>query len=65
MNVFAVMAEILQLQLESPVGLAAHNLPHLLQKQRLAVGRQPHHLVFIAKMRETKVLGQSGVENSQ
>src|SRR5205809_715890 len=57
------MQKIVQLQAEAlPPDL--HDLPELVQNLRLAVWREPHHLVLVAVLQETEVLGHRGVEDA-
>ena len=62
---FSMMAKIIQIQTEGAVFLKFNDPPHLMQQTRLAVGRKPHDLVFIAVIRKTKVLRQRLIKDAE
>src|SRR2546423_13206593 len=51
-NVVGMMPEIFQTEFERAVWLDTNQLTHLLEIARLSQGCQPHHFVFVAKVRE-------------
>src|SRR5882724_7051673 len=64
-DIFHVMPEKSEIQIESAVGPQSNDLPHLLQEFGFAVGGQAHDLVFVPVKRKTKPLSQRGIENTQ
>src|SRR5206468_12612901 len=62
---FGMMEEIPQFQLEPTVRYRTNNLPHRVRILRLPISREAHHLVFIAIVEKSKVLGHSQVEEPQ
>ena len=64
-TLLAVMAEVAQVELEGAVVLELHDLPHRVDEARLAVGREPHHLVLVAVVREAEILRQRLVEDAE
>ncbi len=59
------VAEVTQVETERAVVHRAHDLAQLADEAGLAVGREPHHLVFVAEAEEAEVLRDGGVENPQ
>ena len=61
----AMMAKMVKVQAERATFFEAHDLPHFGHEARLTVGCQPHHLVLVAVIRKTEILGQRLIENAQ
>src|SRR3972149_3742707 len=59
------MTKVREVQTKSPVVLQVHDATHLVQVTRFAIGCESHHLVFIAVVRESQVLGHRLIKNSQ
>ena len=59
------MAEEAQVELEGAVVLRLHDLLHEVDEARLAVGGEPHHLVFVAVVREADELRHRLVEHAE
>src|SRR4029077_13022936 len=57
----AMVFEIVETQSEADSAVCAYNLAELVQISGLAVGSQPHDLVFITKFAKSQVLRHSGV----
>ena len=64
-HALAEMAEVAEIQLESAIGLGRDHLPQLVGLRWLAIGRESHHLVFIAVFGEAEVLRDRGVKQAQ
>src|SRR5213083_1629882 len=64
-DLLALMAEVIEVQVETAVLLEDHNLPHLPEVLRLAIGREAHDFVFVAVMRKPEVLRQRLVKDSE
>ena len=61
----AVMAEAREIQREAAIALEPHDAAHGLEVFRLAVGRQAHHLVFVAVVRKADELRDRLVEHAE
>jgi hypothetical protein len=59
------VAKVAEVERESAVVLETHDLLHLVDEARLAVGREPHHLVFVAIVREADELRHRLVEHAE
>jgi hypothetical protein len=64
-HVLAMMPEVTQIQTERAVLAHAHDLAHGVEELWFAVGRQAHHLVFIAEVRKAKVLCERRIEDPE
>ena len=64
-DLLAVMAEVVEVELEGPVVAQPHDLAHRVEVARLAVGREAHHLVLVAVVREAQVLRERLVEDAE
>ncbi len=59
------VGEPAQIEAEGAIAAQAHDPLHRLEMGRLAVGGQPHHLVFVAVVRKAEELGDRGVEGAE
>ena len=58
------MPEIFQVQAKAAIALNAKNVAQFIKKTWFTVGRQTHHFIFIAIMRETDELSERGIKNA-
>ena len=63
LNAFRVMPEVIQIQSKLPALFRANDLAKLVDKARLAIRREAHHLSLIAVMRKPEKLRRRGVDD--
>ena len=63
-NVIAVVSKIFQVQPESSVGPELEHVAQRVDVGRIAIRREPHHLVLVAVMRKAEELRQRAVKNT-
>src|SRR5258705_3062885 len=64
LHTFRVMTEVIEIKAKLPVFFGAYNVAKLVDKSRLSVWRQSHHLAFVAVMRETEKLSGARVDDT-
>ena len=64
-HIAPVMAEIVEIELERAIGHQTNDLAHGVQIDRPAIGREAHHLVFVAVVRKAEILGQRLIEDAE
>src|SRR5215813_4122480 len=64
-DLFLVVAEKSGVESIGAIVLKQDDPAHLCQEPWLPIGREPHHLVLIAVMRKTKILGQGLVKDAK
>src|SRR5262245_9990500 len=60
-----MMAEIIKVQPEGSIRQETDKLSHAFEIRCFAVWREPHHLVFVAVVRESEILRQRLVEDAE
>ena len=60
-----LMREIFEAEAERKRAVGAHDAAKLVQKFRLAIGREAHHFVFVAKFPEAEILRERGVVHAE
>src|ERR1043166_9334717 len=59
------MTKVVELQTKLPAFFGANDLAKLIDKTRLAIWRETHHLAFIAIMRKAEKLRRRGVNDAR
>lgn len=62
---FGMVDKVVEVEFKAAVTADAHNLAHLVQIDRLAIGRQAHNLALVAIFGEAEPLGDRGVEDAE
>ena len=60
-----MMDKVVEIEFKAAILANAHNLAHLVEVDRLAIGRQPHHLALVTIFGKAQPLGDGGVEDAQ
>ena len=64
-DLLLVVAEVGEIERKSAVPRQPHDPAHLVEVTRLAIGREPHHLVLVAVVRKTDELRDRLVEHAE